>query len=142
MVFTLKFSNPSLCSSGSRKNIAAPPDCFHIAIAFQIRHFLVAGKSHRRLNGLFDLFAQLADEHVNDLQLRFVHATIKVVEEHFLGQCRAFAQRQQLKHLVFLAGEMNGLSVDLHGLGVKIDRQQAGIERWIANDLLNDGQWR
>src|SRR5262245_28921834 len=32
------------------------------------------------------LLAQLADEHVDDLQFGFVHATIEVVEEHLLGQ--------------------------------------------------------
>src|ERR1043166_4341532 len=36
--------------------------------------------------------AQLADEHVNDLDLRFVHATVELVEKHLLGKRSPFAQ--------------------------------------------------
>src|SRR6185503_2323386 len=43
-----------------------------------------------------ELLAKLADEHVDDLEFRLVHAAIEMVEEHFLGQCRALAEREEL----------------------------------------------
>src|SRR5262249_43267077 len=64
-----------------------------------------------------ELLAQLADEDVDDLELRLVHAAIEMVQEHLLGERRAFAQAQQLEHLVLLAGEMHSLPVDLDRLG-------------------------
>src|SRR5262245_32926909 len=48
--------------------------------------------------GVGEFLAELADEDVDDLQLRLVHAAIEVVEEHFLGEGRAFAEREQLQH--------------------------------------------
>ena len=50
-----------------------------------------------------------------------------MVEEHFLGQRRALAERKQLQHLIFLAGQMHALAADLDGLGVEIDHQVAGL---------------
>jgi hypothetical protein len=50
-----------------------------------------------------------------------------MVEEHFLGQRRALAQREQLQHLIFLAGQMHAAAVDLDRLGVEIDGQIAGL---------------
>ena len=38
------------------------------------------------------LLAQLADEHIDDLQFRLVHAAVEMVEEHLLGEGRALAQ--------------------------------------------------
>jgi hypothetical protein len=55
------------------------------------------------LGGIGELLAQLADEDVDDLQFRLIHAAIEVVEEHFLGQRGALAEREQLQHLIFLA---------------------------------------
>src|ERR1700722_16895530 len=40
-----------------------------------------------------ELLAQLADEDVDDLQFRLVHAAIEMVDEHFLGQGGALAER-------------------------------------------------
>src|SRR5438132_12638225 len=45
--------------------------------------------------GVGELLAQLADEHVDDLELGLVHAAVEVVEEHLLGQGRALAQAEQ-----------------------------------------------
>src|SRR5690606_29256007 len=53
------------------QHIAAAPDRLDVVLAAA-----GAGK----------LLAQLADEHVDDLQFRFVHPAIEMVEEHFLGQ--------------------------------------------------------
>ena len=50
------------------------------------------------------LLAQLADEDIDDLELRLVHAAIEMIEEHLFGKRRAFAQREKLEHLIFLAG--------------------------------------
>ena len=30
------------------------------------------------------------DEHVDDLDLRFVHTSVELVQKHLLGECRAF----------------------------------------------------
>src|SRR6056297_3128540 len=52
---------------------------------------------------LAEFLAQLADEHVDDLELGLIHAAIEMVEKHLLGQGRALAQAEQFEHLVFLA---------------------------------------
>ena len=78
------------------------------------------------LRGDRELLAQLADEHVDDLELGLVHAAIEMVEEHLLGERRALAQREELQHLVFLAGQMHARAVDFDGLGVEVDDQVAG----------------
>jgi microcystin degradation protein MlrC len=44
-----------------------------------------------------------------------------VVQEHLLGQGHALAQREQLQHLIFLAGQMHARAVDLDRLSVEID---------------------
>jgi hypothetical protein len=49
-----------------------------------------------------------------------------MVEEHFLGERRALAEREQLQHLVFLAGQVHALAADFDRLGVEIDDQVAG----------------
>src|SRR6266566_1698196 len=38
-----------------------------------------------------EFLAQLADEHIDDLELRLVHAAVEVVEKHLLCQRCAFA---------------------------------------------------
>jgi hypothetical protein len=78
--------------------------------------------------GIGELLAQFADEDVDDLQLRLVHAAIEVIEEHFLGQRRALAQAQELQHLVLLAGQVHAGAVDLDGLGVEVDDEIAGVD--------------
>src|SRR6516225_10771537 len=79
-----------------------------------------------------ELLAQLADEDVDDLQFRFVHATIEVVEEHFLGQRGALAERKQLQHLVFLACQMDALATDLDRLGIEVDHEIAGLDHRLG----------
>src|SRR3712207_6685796 len=71
------------------QNIAAAPDGLDI---------IVAAASQRQL------LAQFADEDVDDLELGLVHAAVKVVEEHLLGQGRALAKGEELQHRIFLAG--------------------------------------
>src|ERR1700759_3446686 len=73
------------------QHVAAAPDRLDIVLA--------AG-------GGGELLSELADEDVDDLQLRLVHAAIEMVEKHLLGQRRALAQAQQLEDAVFLAGQM------------------------------------
>ena len=92
-------------------DITTPPDGFNMA--FTIIH-------------IFDFLAKLTDENINDFNLGLIHATIEVVEEHFLGQCGALAQRKQLKHRIFLAGKVNTSTVDFNSLGIKVYRQFAG----------------
>lgn len=92
-----------------------------------------------------ELLAQLADENVDDLQFRLIHAAIEVVEEHFLGERRPFAEREQLQHLVFLAGEVNALAGDFNRLGIEVHDQVAcgddrlGMALRAANDRVDAG---
>src|SRR5438876_1239447 len=78
--------------------------------------------------GVRQLLAQLADEDVDDLQLGLVHAAIEMVEEHFLGQRGSLAEREQLQHLVFLAGQVHALAADFDRLGVEVDDEIAGLD--------------
>src|SRR5579864_3428161 len=100
----------------------------------------VAAAPHRLdevapLRGVGELLAQLADEDVDDLQLRLVHAAIEMVEEHFLGERRALAKRKQLQHLVFLTRQMHALASDLDRLGVEIDHKIAGLDHRLGVTL-------
>jgi len=51
-----------------------------------------------------------------------------VVQEHLFGQGRALTQREQLKHLIFLAGQVDPLAVHVDRLGVQIDLQAACLD--------------
>src|SRR4029077_12626065 len=84
------------------QHVAAAPDRLDVVLAAR---------------GIGELFAQLADEDVDDLQFRLVHAAVEMIEEHLLGQRRAFAQAQELQHLVLLAGQVHPRRADLDGLG-------------------------
>ena len=59
------------------QDIAAPPNRFDIIAA---------------IARVGEFFAQLADENVDDLQLRLVHAAVEMVEKHFLCQGSSLAQ--------------------------------------------------
>src|SRR4051795_2141687 len=85
--------------------------------------------------GIRELLAELADEDVDDLQLRLVHAAIEVVQEHFLGEGGALPQREQLQHLVFLAGQMHALAADFDRLGVEVDDEVAGLDDRLGMSL-------
>ncbi|MNY07295.1 hypothetical protein D3C86_1400940 [compost metagenome] len=81
------------------------------------------------------LLAQLADEDVDDLQFGLVHAAVQVVQEHFLGQGRALAEREQLQHLVFLAGQVHAVTIDLDRLGVQVHGDLAGVDDGLGVTL-------
>src|SRR3954447_23015400 len=78
--------------------------------------------------GLCQLLAQLADEDVDDLHVRFVHPAIEMVEEHLLGQGQALAQAEQFEDAVFLGGQMQRLVASSGGTRVKIEGQLAGAD--------------
>ena len=102
------------------QHIATAPDGFDVIVA--------AGRFGQ-------LLAELADEDVDDLQFRLVHAAVKMVQEHLLRQRRAFAQRQEFQHLIFLAGQMHGLAFDIDGLCVKVHRNPPGLDHRLAVSL-------
>ena len=81
------------------------------------------------------LLPELADEDVDDLQLGLVHATVEVVEEHLLRQRRPLAQGEELEDLVFLAGEVDRLAVDLDRLRVEVHRRLSGGDRGLRVTL-------
>ena len=95
------------------EHVAAAPDRLDVVLA--------AG-------GLGQLLAQLADEHVDDLELGLVHAAVEMVEEHLLGQRGALAQREQLQDAVFLAGDVQPPAVGLDRARVHVDQQLAGAD--------------
>ena len=93
------------------QNVTTAPDGFDEIFAFcSVGQFL----------------AQLADKHVDDFEFGFVHAAIKVVEEHFLGEGGALAEREQLEHLIFFAGQVNALATHFNCFGVEVHEQFAG----------------
>ncbi|TPV98246.1 MAG: hypothetical protein USCAAHI_02334 [Beijerinckiaceae bacterium] len=49
-----------------------------------------------------------------------------MVEKHLLCQGRALAQREQLQHLIFLAGQMHARARHLDGFLIEIDDEIAG----------------
>jgi hypothetical protein len=55
-------------------------------------------------------------------------SAVEVVQEHFLGQRRAFAQAQELQHLVFLGGQVYRRRAYLDGLGTQIDHEIIGLD--------------
>src|SRR5262249_59322636 len=50
--------------------------------------------------GIGELLAQLADEDIDDLQFRFVHAAIEMIEENLLGPRCVLVQAEQIQHLL------------------------------------------
>src|SRR5215468_11191945 len=95
--------------------------------------------------GIGELLAQLADEDIDDLQFRFVHAAIEMIEEHLLGQRGALAQAEQFQHLVLFSGQMHTLTADLDRFGVEIDHEVAGLDHRLgmalrtAHDRMDTG---
>src|ERR1700731_3288258 len=63
-----------LFDDGIAQHVTAAPDGLDVVVAIGRRR---------------ELFSEFADEHVDDLQLRFVHAAIEMIEEHLLGESRA-----------------------------------------------------
>ena len=59
------------------QHVAAPPNCLDVILAAR---------------SVGELFAQLADENVDDLGFGLVQATIELIEEDFLGQRGPLAQ--------------------------------------------------
>jgi hypothetical protein len=51
-----------------------------------------------------------------------------MVQKHLLGQRGALPEREELQHLVFLAGQMHAAAVHLHRLGVEIDAEIPGLD--------------
>ena len=44
-----------------------------------------------------ELFAQLAEEYIDDLELRLVHSVIEAVKKHFLREDGTLAQAEELE---------------------------------------------
>ena len=96
----------------------------------------------RKVKPSCEFLAQLAHEHVNYFHFRLVYPAVEVVQEHFLGQCHALAQRKELQHLVLLSGKMHARAVDLGRLGVEVDYEVAGLDHrlGVAPRAAHDGK--
>ena len=75
----------------------------------------------RAASSLSQLFAQLADENINDRELGSDDPAVKMIEDHFLGQGSAFSETQQFKNGVFFTRQAQSHVVDC-------DRLDLGIE--------------
>src|SRR6266849_5885358 len=75
-----------------------------------------------------ELFAQPADENVDDLGVGLIQSAIELIEECFLGHDTAFAQAKELEDLVLLAGQIESGAADRHQLGVEVDDEVAGLD--------------
>jgi len=92
------------------KHVAATPHGFDVVTA--------AGR-------VGELFAELADEDIDDLGVRLVCSVIKLVEKHILREDDAFAQTEELKNGILLASQWHRLIIDKDSLGTEIDDQRA-----------------
>src|SRR5689334_5388836 len=82
-----------------------------------------------------ELLAQFAYENVDDLNLRFIHPAVKMVQERFLGQDHPLAQNQKFQDRVFLAGKVDFLAVDGDFPAVKIEFQPPDANGGLAEAL-------
>ena len=104
-----------VCLGGRRchrfvKHIASAPYRFDVVIAA------------RRLG---ELFAQLADENINDLKLGLAHSAIEVIEKHFPRDDGIILHGEEFKDGVLLAGQLHRLVVDRDNSCIEIDGQLA-----------------
>ena len=76
-----------------------------------------------------ELAPQLADEHVDDLRLRLVHAAIEMAQEGGLAEDRSLAQRQEFDDAELLAGQWQRLALDQRQMTVQVDLEVAGRHR-------------
>jgi len=90
-----------------------------------------------------ELFAQLAEEYIDDLELRLVHSVIEAVKKHFLREDGTLAQAEELEDGILRAGHGHWLVVDRDNPGIEIDGQLARPDRRLraalgrADDRLN-----
>jgi hypothetical protein len=85
--------------------------------------------------GLRQLLAELADEHVDDLDLGLVHAAVQMVQECLLREDHAFPESEQLEHGVFLARQMHRAAADRHVARREIQGQIADRQGGLGEPL-------
>src|SRR5579863_5627064 len=95
------------------QHITATPDRLDVVVA--------AGR-------LAQFLAQLADEHVDDLEFGLVHAAVEMIEEHLLGEGGTLAQAQKLENAIFFAREAKRHALHLDGAAIEINQQLAGTD--------------
>ena len=70
---------------------------------------------------LGELFAQIADKNIDDLQLRRVHPVVEVIKKHLLGRNGALVDAEQLEDTVFRAGQPHWFVMNRDNAGFEID---------------------
>src|SRR5207344_3419220 len=78
--------------------------------------------------GVGELLAYLAHENVDDLDLRLVHAAIKLAEKHFLGNRCTSAEAQEFQHLILLARQIHANLLDMYGFRIDVDHEIADLD--------------
>src|SRR6516162_139693 len=70
---------------------------------------------------LGELFAQIADKNIDDLELWRVHPAVEVIEKYLLGDNDALAHAEQLEDAVFPAGQPHRFVMYRDKAGFEID---------------------
>ena len=87
---------------------------------------MVSGHSPRHLG---ELFAQLAEEYIDDLELRLVYSAIEAVKKHFLSEDGTLAQAEELEDGILRGAHVHWLVIDRDNPGFEIDGQLACPDR-------------
>jgi hypothetical protein len=99
------------------------PVAKHIAVAPHRLNVMASA------SGLSELFAQLANENVKDLELGFVDSSIELVEKVFSGHSVTFAQTEQFENGVLLTRQMDWLFVNRNDPGIQVDDELPNANR-------------
>ena len=79
-----------------------------------------------------ELFAQLAEEYIDDLELRLVHSVREAVKKHFLRKDGTLVQAEELEDGILRAGHLHWLIVDRDNPVIEIDGQLARPDRRLG----------
>ena len=78
------------------------------------------------------LFAEIGDENIDDLELWLVDSALQVAQKHLAGHGGALAQAEKLDDVVFFLGQLNRLVADRDDLGFDIDDKVSGSDRRLT----------
>jgi len=78
---------------------------------------------------LGELFAELAEEYIDDLDLRLVYSAIEAVEKHLLSEDGTLAQAEELEDGILRGADVHRLVIDRDNPGFEIDGQLACPDR-------------
>jgi hypothetical protein len=74
---------------------------------------------------LGEVFAQLANKDIDDLEFGFLYPAVEMLEKHLLGYDGALMQAEQLENAILLSSQVHRPVVDRDILGVQVHHQIA-----------------